>query len=310
MSDAGNPTRPKVLKALSALWSDRHFVMAAGVLAAVTIGWNWAVAQLKWATRKEPVPWPQHVRVDNGCRLTSFPDRLGPFVLVTGDGEFTGASDGRPDGEIILGDEDLESLRINTALDQRRLGERSSNWYLARLYRDTRVTSPQEPFRYWRLEVYYYTGGLDKVPHVPERCLVAGGATLLPSASGKVPMPAPSVPSPWDNVSFNRTAYEFSDRLGLDVKRYVQYYLFSLNGMPENSWEMVRLELTKPWVRYCYFAKIQLAPLGEVTDIAQADKAAGEFVNALMPAALSMLPMPSEIDSLGEAAGSDGKAPH
>jgi hypothetical protein len=280
----------------SVCWGERHFLLAAVILAAVWIGWDWAIAQLRWATRKEAVPWTAAVRVDGKCRVVSFPDRLGPYVLV-GDGEIDKTTDGRADGDIVLEEDVLESLKINTALDQRRLGARRSNWYLTRIYRDTRVES-SNPFRYWRLEVYYYTGGLDKVPHVPDRCLVAGGATLLSSASGRLAVGVPGISPPWDRLTFNRVGYEMTDRLGLDVKRYVQYYVFSLNGRPEGSWEKVRLGLTKPWVRHCYFAKIQLAPTSPITDFAQADQAAVDFLNMFLPAVVALWPLPSDVGKL------------
>lgn len=299
MAGAEESTGTKLVKAIAAAWSDRHFVVAAGILLVVTIGWNWAIAQLRWATRKEPVPWPQAVKVDPDCRATSFPDSFGQYVMVSEDGELGGKPDGRPDGEIVFSDEDLESLRINTSLDQSRLDERRSNWYISRIYRDSRV--PQGgPFRYWRVEIFYYTGGLDKVPHVPERCLVAGGATLLPQWSGKVAASAPTREAGWREIDFNRTGYELSDRRALNVTRHVQYYTFSLNGKPEDSWEMVRLKLTKPWVRYCYFAKIQVAPYDDIQDVDRADKAAREFISAFLPAAISMLPMPSDIEKRGK----------
>ncbi len=279
------------------VWGERHFLLAAVILAAVWIGWDWAIAQLRWATRKEAVPWTSAVQVNGKCRVFSFPQRLGPYVLV-GDGEFDKTTDGRADGDLILQDDVLEALKINTVLDQRRLSSRRSNWYLTRVYRDTRVTSPVDPFRYWRLEVYYYTGGLDKVPHVPDRCLVAGGATMIPTAAERLAVTLRGVSPPWDRLTFNRVGYEMTDRLGLDVKRYVQYYVFSLNGRPEGSWEKVRLELTKPWVRYCYFAKVQLAPTGPITDLAQADRATVEFVNMFLPAVVALWPLPSDVGKL------------
>ncbi len=283
--------------ALRAGWRERHFLAAIAILAVATIGWDWTIGTLRWATRKEAVPWPAGVTVDGQCRVTSFPKRLGPYELV-GDGVFEDSPDGRPDGDVVLTADVLESLKINTALDQRRLGERRSNWYLTRIYRDTRVEASYSPFRYWRLEVHYYTGGLDKVPHVPDRCLVAGGATLVPSAYGQTAVVIPGGPRPWDRLTFNRVGYEVSHRMGLQISRYAQYYVFSLNGRPEGSWKRVRLELTKPWVRHCYFAKVQVAPTGEITDFDRADEAVEDFLATVMPAVAAMFPTPADIRTL------------
>ena len=71
----------------------------------------------------------------------------------------------------------------------------------------------------------------------------------------------------------NRVGYEMTDRIGLNIRHYAQYYVFSLNGDPEVSWEMVRWKLGDPRLRHCYFAKVQVAPMGEITDFEQADQA-------------------------------------
>ena len=279
-----------------------HFFVAVGILTVTLVGWNWMIAKLQWVTRKEAVPWPPAVRVDAQCRLESFPTVCGPFVLAE-DGELEGTTDGKPDGEIVLKDDVMESLRINTARDKMNLAERKSNWYLTRVYRDSRVQLPNDPARFWRLEIFYYTGGLDKVPHVPERCLVAGGAALVTDLSGGITFQVDG-DKPWNGpVPFHRTGYEVSDRLRLNSRQYVQYYTFSLNGRPEDLWEKVRLKLSDPRLRYCYFAKVQFAPLGEVVDVKRTDQTAQEFVQNIMTTVLNMLPMPQDVDRL--ASGGD-----
>jgi hypothetical protein len=288
---------------LRACWRERHFLAVVILLAAATVGWDWAMAALRWYTRKEPVPWTPAVTVNGQCRLTSFPDRLGPYELV-GDGVLDKTLDGRPDGDIVLEPDVLESLKINTALDQLRVGERRSNWYLARIYQDRREEASGSPFRYWRLEIQYYTGGLDTVPHVPDRCLVAGGATLLPTVSGHLLVPVPAGRSPWDKLTVNRVGYEMTDRIGFNVSHYVQYYVFSLNGQPEDSWKMVRLKLGDPRLRHCYFAKVQVAPLGEIADFDQADRAAQDFLGTVMPAVAALFPTPEDLRALDAAAAS------
>lgn len=288
---------------LRACWRERHFLAAVMILAAATVGWGWTMAALGWVTRKEAVPWPQAVVVDRQCRVISFPDRLGPYELV-GDGVFDKVPDGRPDGDLVLAADVLESLKINTAMDQMRVRERRSNWYLTRIYQDMRAERPVSAFRQWRLEVHYYTGGLDKVPHVPDRCLVAGGATLLPSGSGRLEVAIPAGSAPWDRLTFNRVGYEVADRIGLNIRRYAQYYVFSLNGEPEGSWMMVRLKLGDPRMRYCYFAKVLVAPMGEITDFDQADKAVQEFLGVFMPAVTAMLPMPEDLRALNASRSS------
>ncbi|MFA6134230.1 MAG: hypothetical protein WC869_09480 [Phycisphaerae bacterium] len=293
------PVRPPSRSA-SAGWT--HFGIAAGVLLVTTIGWGWGVTQLQWALRKEPVPWPAGVTVSADCRLTSFPARIGPFVLAE-DGELERQRDGQPDGDVIMREDVLESLHINTSVDKSRLAERQSNWYASRIYRDTRVDSG--PFRYWRLDLYYYTGLLDTVPHVPERCAQAGGAQL--AGNSGVTFALTGTPEPWDKAApFRKTCYEITtgNNVLASTRRYVQYYTFSLNGAPQASWEMVRATLTLPTQRYCFFAKIQFGPAGEVPDFDETDAPAQEFIRLFMPAALATLPMPQDIATLAAAAKS------
>jgi len=287
VNSAGNkPRRSRFAAIASWCRAERHFLIVAMILAATTIGWNQTIKRLRWVMSKESVPWPTDVRVSDDFRLLNLPKKLGPYVLVK-------------DGEIVYPEDDLELLRVGTSVDKMRLGQRRSNWYLARIYRDTRK-SPQARYNAWRLEVYYYTGGMDTVPHVPERCLVAAGAAML--GSKDIIFKAPAARKPWDEpIVFRRARYEVSDRLKLNTRQFVQYYAFSLNGRPEKSWERVRLTLSYPWIRYSYFAKIQFAPVRNVIDQAEADRAAEEFLNNFLPSVLKTLPMPADIERLDSA---------
>ncbi|MDY6914241.1 MAG: hypothetical protein SVT52_07290 [Planctomycetota bacterium] len=292
---ADKKERSALMKALSWCRVERHFLAAAMVLAVTAAGWGLAKRFLKWVMHKEPVPWPANVVIDDGFRLLNFPNKLGPYVLAA-DGELEGKLDGKPDGQTTLRPDVMESLKIGTALDKERIGERQSNWHMVRTYRDSRVTVPSA-YKYWRLELYYYTGGLDTVPHVPERCLVAGGARLISVKTIRFSIPAAR--KPWDKpINFKVARYEVSDQRQMETRQYVQYYVFSLNGEPEDSWEKVRLALTNPFMRHCYFAKIQFAPLGEVTDPEEVRKSAEDFLNTILPSALQALPMPDYMQRL------------
>ena len=276
--ETSQPTA-KPTSTLRAVLGDRHFLIAAVVLAVAAAGWGSTIKLLKWVTFKEPVPWPPGVRVDRETRrLLSLPARLGPLVL---------RADG---GDLTLDETRLELLGMKTGYDDsHRFEKRESNWYVTRIYDDARSGRAVGT---WQLGVYYYTGGADKVPHVPERCLVANGATWL--GSSDMPVTVAGAPATW--------AGEFKVRRALFAKsgrRFVQYYFFSLNGRPESSWEKVRTTLSlSPWLRHCYFAKIQFAPRGHTGDLNQADRAAVEFLGHVLPDVLKQLPMPQDIERL------------
>ena len=277
---------------------NRHF-LAAGLIVACTAV---AVRAVGW-TEKLPVPWPEGVRVGEDWRLESPPlDKIGPFELERGDGVVR-KRDGKPDGEVVLRSADLKALGIGTSYDSDRYPHGSSNWYVARIYRDTRRRAPDrrrhDPYSHWQLEVYYYTGIRDKAPHIPERCLLAGGVTIV--SSGGSEFEAPRCPGPWNRTTFRRTVYERSVGNMARPFQGVEYYVFSLDGKPTNTPEAVRLHLANPLVRYCYFAKIQFSPagIGGIRDLNEADSRAQEFVKHFLPEVLKVLPTTEAVGRLG-----------
>jgi len=297
MSDATKASAPR---ATVKGWL--HFGVAAAVLAVTAIGFEYAIATLKWVTQKEPVPWPKDVVVSpDHFRWENLPAQVGSRYEVAADGELyrNKPADGVPDGENIIREELMETLKIGTPLDKARVGERRSNWYTSRVYRDNRLPDGH-PLKYWQLDVYYYTGGLDTVPHVPERCMQAAGAT--PLGTEEVVFSVPAARSPWDgDVRFQRARFSVPDPDGFGSRDVSEYYVFSLNGKPETSWERVRLELTYPWLRYTYFAKIQFGPVGGGIDVESTDAAAEDFMNYFLPVIAQALPRPEDVAALEAA---------
>ncbi len=299
-----------------------NFLVAVVILLLAAAGWSAIVEAMHLVTEKSPVPWPVAVDVNDKFIMTAMPDRMGPYEFVSADGEIDFdrekqdfVKDGRPDGE---GDYDLpgdlmESLGIGTPTDEGNLPLRRSNWFTIRTYRDNRKP-PGDPLRYWRLEVYYYTGGVDLVPHVPEICIQASGAKWV----GTTPLPVAIVgaEAPWGTSppAFQRALFQQTDNSGAAISQFVQYYIFSLNGSPATSRNEVRLALGSLFVRHAYFAKIQFAPAPVVQrtdrgltyslpDPAEADPAAEDFVKHFMPHVLKMLPMPQDVAKLDSGDG-------
>jgi len=136
---------------------------------------------------------------------------------------------------------------------------------------------------------------------VGEVCLVAAGATITGSSTTTFTVPACSR-SPWDKpVVFRRTRWKALDRATQRWHEYVQYYVFSMNDEPVNDRTTVRFKLMWPWVKHSYYAKIEFSPRSPVTDIAEADAAAEQFVRAFLPAVIDALPTRRTIDRLDKA---------
>jgi hypothetical protein len=288
-----------------------HFAIAVTILAGMGFGWEALMATIGEYLQKEPVPWPAPVRIDKEtCRNISLPDVIGPYTKVTTDGELfrnpdgTPKLDGQPDGETILPTDILSPLKINTSLDKLRYDDRTSNWYLIRTYKDTR---DGRRFKYWGLDIYYYTGSADTVPHVAEVCGAAGGATPVDWRSFTVEVPhLPAGWSRWEKLNMRSITLQRTLSSGA-VRNSVQFYCFSVNGEPAATREAVRLNLAKPWQRYVYFAKIQWYPLLPVVFPKQADQESEEFIRTVLPVVLKQLPTAADLKRLGELHSSEKK---
>ncbi len=283
MINADQSNRSSISRAWSWCSANRHFMIAAIILAITAGGWSLAVEMLEIWTHKEPVPWPEVVKVNNETfQIISLPERMGPFKLV----------DDRELPEDIL-----EALKIGTTLDKARVDARRSNWYSSRVYIDTR---PDSKFREWSLGLYYYTGGLDKVPHVGRVCLVASGATIQDASL--IDFTAPNARGPWNApTAFEQTRYSMVNRKTGQELHYLQYEGFVVNGQPETDRLAVRAKLMNPWVGHCYFAKMQFGPRGRINDIEEARKAAEEFVKEFLPHVLDTLPTGQSVKQLDDA---------
>lgn len=264
-----------------------HFVIAVLILAMSTGGWYAAAGYLDVVFIKKPVPWPERVEVnDRTFQNITFPKVFGPYEQAE-------------KGELVMKDDLLQSLKIGTALDKGRVGDRQSNWYVCRVYVDKRE-KPPGGIKVWRLNVYYYTGVRDQVPHVPGVCLAAAGATIKDSSEKA--FTASGCRPPWNEpVNFIRTHWQGQDK---DTKQwfdYVQYHAFSMNDRPFNDRFAVRFKLMLPWIEHSYYAKIQFSPNRSVSDITKADAAAQEFVEHFLPHVVNALPTRETIEKLDAA---------
>ena len=131
---------------------DRHaktaLIVACAVLIASGVGFRVAVAALNITLSKKPVPLRDH--------FASLPQKFGEWEVAAKDK--------------ILGEAIIESL--------------GTNEYLNRLF--TRVADGKR--QHIDLHLAYYTGAIDGVPHVPDRCFVASGGLVIEELSSNVPM--------------------------------------------------------------------------------------------------------------------------
>jgi len=283
--------------------ANRHFVIATLILATSTGVWYLAAETIGLFFMSKPVPWPEGVEIDGQTyQNITLPTTLGKYRRAE-EGDLPWVEDdpknpdGKPDGEITIRSETLEELKIGTALDGERHKDRRSNWYVCRLYIDETGDEMSKQFPLWRLNVYFYTGVVDQVPHVAEKCLVAGGATIIAPANDAERFKAfqvsadPALRAPWNApVEFKRTRWQVENKKNGRTDQYVQFYVFSMNDSPATDRNIVRLKLADPRVNHSYYAKIEFSPANPVRDTELADKAAERFLAEFLPHVIRALP--------------------
>lgn len=124
--------------------------MAVGIMGTSAIGLQTVVNWQKLVLHKEPVPLRHE--------LTTLPLEKGSYAFLD---------------DIIIPKEQVEEL--------------GTELYINRIYEDLSVPRG-EPGRQVRLHIAYYTGLVDTVPHVPDRCFTAGGAVRIGTSIQTIPI--------------------------------------------------------------------------------------------------------------------------
>lgn len=189
--------------------------------------------------------------------------------------------------------------------------------YLNRLYVKKSTRGTDKP-QYVDLHLAYYTGMIDTVPHVPERCMVGGGWSLVGGARsvpmqlrGMIEMPDPDVPPEMGNVTLARITTpggplsgtrvrlpDRTDRLSLRVTQFASPdgrgrlfagYFFIANGGIATSAEEVRLLAFDLRAKYAYYLKVQVAsPI--VSSPEELAVLAEDLLSELLPEIMTCVP--------------------
>lgn len=231
-----------------------HFLVACAILAAGAISLTVAGGDLVFAKAEVPPTEP----------LVAFPERIGArYELAT-------FIDG---GSVERGKARLTADVVKT------LGtEEFISWYFVDKARSTLRSRA-----YVHLHLAYYTGILDAVPHVPERCQLAAGMQADPSNTRSIEWSLDDPPATWEswsNFDVRQAGFSRTQRDG-SVSRSVTFYFFVANGEPALR-EGVIAEMSKPWKKYCYFMKVELSAgrTDRAIDAAEAEQLCREFFAA------------------------------
>lgn len=246
--------------------SKASFIIALILLATSAFALEGTTRFLKLHFRKEAVELPQP--------LERIPGKLGPWVQISTDAPLP---------------EDIEHT----------LG---TSQYIFRDYVDSRIVksdvidsfkdkSPNErkelflslqremPEAAISLAVTYYTGLVDTVSHVPDRCYIADGYDVAKadelkwSAGGK-------------NLSVRYLSFQDTSGFGRVNKNVA--YLFQANGQYVCDPIDVRRILANLFARYGYYAKVELMTV--TPDQAVATRMMDDFLGSSIPAVEAVLP--------------------
>jgi len=195
-----------------------------------------------------------------------------------------------------------ERVRDDPALSSAQEDELGTRSYISRYYQDTSL-EPGAPGRLVKLHVAYYTGTPDTVPHVPERCFVAGGLRPVSASEARIVLKGPryrkveagfAVPSQLEPEGvilpgeIQATLFTFAEPDNPEKQGNVIYF-FSANGKYLHTPELVRLNGFDPRDRYSYYCKIEVL-LPDVTNPTDAAGRASAFLSEVMPEIVACLP--------------------
>lgn len=191
--------------------------------------------------------------------------------------------------------------------------------YLSRFYDDSiRATPPVQ------LHIAYYTGQVDAVPHVPDRCMVAGG--FVPMTAEPITIPLDVGTTAWKQDSqydldgepypyvtkrniitgqneiirmplgeFQLRTTEFTHpQIGDD--RVIAGYFFVANGKTTAYPERIRMLAFDPSSKYAYYCKIQFTIRGgRDFDTEKFEKVVSDLSTQLLPEIMACLPDWSQV---------------
>jgi hypothetical protein len=259
------------------------FVAAVVILAVAAAGLNASVGYLKLHFKKQPVPMARPLAsmpADLGgvWQQVSLDEALDPEVehaLGTNEYIFRDYMDVR-----VVGTDTIAQIRrMNEQILEAKTPEEITRLkkQRAELVGRTRMTHPKGTVN---LAVTYYTGLVDTVAHVPDRCYVADGFE----------------PKTWEEVKWNiddgrpvEVRYiNFEDGTGRSAATRSVAYFFHVNGQFHSSPNAVRLALQNLLERHGYYAKVEVMTL--INDKQESAKVMEDFLASAMPEVRKSLP--------------------
>jgi len=239
-------------RTLRRVFAQPDFVVAFAVLGVAALGLNVCTDYLRLHYRKEAVP----LRVAALDGPEGIPATLGTWVQVSRDKAFD------PDLEHILGTKlYLDRTYVNSAVLGATEVAAVKDIDNPEHARTLAAIESDHPEAIVHIGVFYYTGLVDTVAHIPERCYIADGFDVT-SYGVQTGQKVGKYPDGSDRVIDFRNI-EFEDTAGRNRVAKNVAYLFHVNGHYESDPLGVRRRLQNLFERYGYYAKVELMTVGE-----------------------------------------------
>lgn len=301
--------------ALGKLAKSPAFVVAGIILLAAAIGLNGATTALSLNFKKQAVPLRKAV--------AELPKEMGPWRQVTKDKPLSG------DIEHVLGTEkyifrEYADTRIVPVSRLGNFAEMSSEDCDVLVYGRSEQRDPKTgvvlkqavrgliqdyPNGFIRLSLTYYTGMVDTVAHIPERCFTADGnqstfeawprlkvAGMNIDKEGyrigedgmRVSEPGVKADEPNSGLPVRQLLFEDQDNRGASVKTQSVAYVFHVNGRYEANALGVRQSLQNLLESRGYYAKVETLSL--LKDPTAAAALNADFLSSALPEVEKCLP--------------------
>lgn len=224
----------------------------------------------------------QKQRVELQKDLTLLPKKLGPWLQVLDDQNFPAEQVHELGTTMYIARGYIDTRRINdpkllSGLEKLSSGERANLFF---------TIQHRDPKSAIYIHMAYYTGLVDTVAHVPERCMVGGG--FDPVNPTRVQLALGNGVPPVDVKYIDFVKREGGKGSSVDVTTNVAYF-FQVNG--DYEWDSitgVRYKLQNLWEKYGYYCKIEMSTSNLTPTEAQASMA--DFVTNALPEMEKLLP--------------------
>jgi hypothetical protein len=272
---------PSVRAALGRAFGQRSFLIVTLVLLTAALGLNVAVSAMKLHFKKEPVPLARP--------LGAIPPKLGSWVQVSEDQALD------KEMQDVLGTKEYIFRDYVNETDVPGVAERFRGKTVEERRSILNGIRQQFPNAVISLSVTYYTGMVDTVAHVPDRCVTADGYEPKDYTTPQWPiadqLPPSAKPRGADGTPLDAVEVRyinFEDQTGnAKFPRSVSYF-FHTNGKFVSSPLEVRNQLANLFVKKGYYAKIETMTTIADTKVS-ADKTAN-FLSSALPEVHKCMP--------------------